>query len=144
MTRHALQEAGKALTTGLSAGTLVVVELTNESELFMIGVITKPKHTILVAVEVPEMGRLIPGDEVLEVRKFEPIPKSVYFDRQAVPGVRRRCPRCPETCGLRRSRRSAPFGPKYGPSHGGSWICLGSRVQADARRFAAHSAARSR
>jgi hypothetical protein len=67
-----LQEAGKALTTGLSAGTLEVVELTNESELFMIGVITKPKHTILVAVEVPEMGRLIPGDEVLEVRKFEP------------------------------------------------------------------------
>ena len=60
VTRHALQEAGKALTTGLSAGTLEVVELTNESELFMIGVITKPKHTILVAVEVPEMGRLIP------------------------------------------------------------------------------------
>ena len=94
VTRHALQEAGKALTTGLSAGTLVVIELTDESELFMIGVITKPKHTILVAVGVPEMGRLIPGDEVLEVRKFEvtQADSNRFILTEKVFPVRPRCP----------------------------------------------------
>ncbi len=51
---------------------IVVYGLTNESETFMIGVVTKPNHTIVEAREVLGMGRLIPGDEVFEVHKFEP------------------------------------------------------------------------
>ncbi len=44
----------------------------HESETFIIGVVTKPKHTIVEAREVLDIGRLIPGDEVREVHKFEP------------------------------------------------------------------------
>ena len=72
VTRSWLQNEGRRLSSGAAVGSLVVVELTNESETFMIGVVTKPKHTIVEAREVLEMGRLKPGDEVLEVHKFEP------------------------------------------------------------------------
>ena len=72
VTRHALQTAGQCLASGMAVGSLVVVELTNESEMFMFEVVIKAKHTITVAIQVTEMGQLLPGDEVLDVRKFEP------------------------------------------------------------------------
>ncbi len=60
------------MTTALAAGALVVVELTNECDMHMIGVVKKPSHAIVQHKEVREMGRLEPGDEVLEVHTFEP------------------------------------------------------------------------
>ncbi len=41
-------------------------------ETFIIGVVTRPAHTIVETMEVRDMGPLLAGDVVFEVHKFEP------------------------------------------------------------------------
>ena len=57
---------------GLRIGDLVVIELLNECETFMIGVVTKAWHKHEGPdVEVPCMGTVKQDDELVAVRKFE-------------------------------------------------------------------------
>ena len=72
-TRSALQDQGERLSAGVTLGQVIAVELTFESEVFMLGVVTKTKYTIDSQYESEYMGTLMPGDHVVEVRKFEPV-----------------------------------------------------------------------
>jgi hypothetical protein len=77
LTRHALQERGVSLCEEIEEGSLVAVELTNESEVFMLGVIVPGPDGEEGVYRVLEnsqsyMGRLEPGDQVIQVQKFEP------------------------------------------------------------------------
>jgi hypothetical protein len=72
ITRSFLRDAGVKLGKGLRIGDLVVIELLNECETFMIGVVTKAWHKHEGPdVEVPCMGTVKQGDELVAVRKFE-------------------------------------------------------------------------
>jgi hypothetical protein len=77
LTRHALQERGVSLCEEIEEGALVAVELTHESEVFMLGVVVPGPEGEEGVYRVMEhsqsnMGRLEPGDRVIQVRKFEP------------------------------------------------------------------------
>ena len=65
------RDEGKKLGMELRIGDLVVVELSHESEAFMIGVVTKAWHRHEGAdVEVPHMGTVKRNDELVQVRNF--------------------------------------------------------------------------
>ena len=72
ITRSFLRDAGEKLGKQLRIGDLVVVELLNESETFMIGVVTKAWHQHEGPdAEVPYMGTVKRNDQLVRVRKFE-------------------------------------------------------------------------
>ena len=77
MTRHALQQLGAALAETISEDNVIAVELTHESEVFMLGIVVPGPDGEEGPYRVMEhsqsyMGRLEPGDRVIQVRKFEP------------------------------------------------------------------------
>ena len=77
-TRSALQNAGKELCKRLKLGDIVSIEVSFGSEVYMLGVVTKTWHLHEGPdAEYPMGGRtkfrLEPGDELIEIRKFEPI-----------------------------------------------------------------------
>ena len=77
MTRHALQQLGTALAETISEDDVIAVELTHESEVFMLGIVVPGPDGEEGSYRVMEhsqsyMGRLEPGDRVIQVRKFEP------------------------------------------------------------------------
>ena len=73
LTRSYLANKGKALGLQVKVGDVIVVELTHENEKYMLGVVTKAhyKHSG-EDIEVPYMGTIKAGDDLIEVRKFEP------------------------------------------------------------------------
>ena len=77
MTRHALQQLGAELAEIISEDDVIAVELTHEFEVFMLGiVIPGPEgeegvHRVMEHTQ-SYMGRMEPGDRVIQVRKFEP------------------------------------------------------------------------
>jgi len=86
LTRHALQERGVALCEEIEKGMLIDVELTLESEVFMLGVVVPgPDGEEGVYREMENaqsyMGRLELGDRVLQVRSLS-LRKlaQTYFD----------------------------------------------------------------
>jgi hypothetical protein len=77
MTRHALQQLGATLVESISEDDIIAVELTHESEVFMLGIVITGPEGEESAYRVMEhtqsyMGRLEPGDRVIQLRKFEP------------------------------------------------------------------------
>ena len=72
-TRSALQDQGERMAAAVKLGQVIAVELTFESEVFMLGVVTREKYTIERQYLSEYMGTLKPGDHVVEVRKFEPV-----------------------------------------------------------------------
>ena len=77
MTRHAIQQLGAELAETVSEDDVIAVELTHESEVFMLGiVIPGPEgeegvHRVMEHTQ-SYMGRMGPGNRVIQVRKFEP------------------------------------------------------------------------
>lgn len=76
MTRHALQQLGTALAETISEDDVIAVELTHESEVFMLGIVVPGPDGEEGSYRVMEhsqsyMGRLEPGDRVIQVRKFQ-------------------------------------------------------------------------
>ena len=77
LTRHALQERGVVLAETIEEDHIIAVELTHESEVFMLGIVVPGPDGEEGVYRVMEhaqsyMGRLEPGDRVIQVRKFEP------------------------------------------------------------------------
>ena len=77
MTRHALQQLGTALAETISEDDVIAVELTHESEVFMLGIVVpgpdgEEGSYRIIQHSQSHMGRLEPGDRVIQVRKFEP------------------------------------------------------------------------
>lgn len=77
MTRHALQQLGAELAEIISEDDVIAVELTHESEVFMLGIVIPGPEGEEGVYRVMEhtqsyMGRMGPGDRVIQVRKFEP------------------------------------------------------------------------
>ena len=58
-TRSALQDQGERMSAGVMLGQVIAVELTFESEVFMLGVVTKTKYTIDRQYESEYMGMVI-------------------------------------------------------------------------------------
>ena len=77
LTRHALEERGVSLCEEIDEGALVAVKLTFDAEVFMLGVVVPGPDGDEGVYRVMEksqsyMGRLEPGDLVIQVRIFEP------------------------------------------------------------------------
>ena len=74
LTRSYLANKGKALGLQVKVGDVIVVELTHENEKYMLGVVTKAhyKHSG-EDIEVPYMGTVTARDDLVDVRKFEPM-----------------------------------------------------------------------
>ncbi len=79
MTRHALQQllVGAELAVIISEGDFIAVELTHETEVFMLEIsIPGPEGEEGVYRVIDQtqsyMGRMEPGDRVMQIRKFEP------------------------------------------------------------------------
>ena len=74
LTRSYLANKGKALGLQVKVGDVIVVELTHENEKYMLGVVTKAhyKHSG-EDIEVPYMGTIKARDDLVDVRKFEPM-----------------------------------------------------------------------
>jgi hypothetical protein len=75
LTRHALKERGVILCDEVEEGMLIAVELTHDSEVFMLGVVVPGPDGEEGVYRVMEnaqsyMGRLEPGDQVLQVRSL--------------------------------------------------------------------------
>jgi len=75
--RHVLQQLGATLAESISEDDVIAVELTHESEVFMLGIVIPGPEGEECVYRVMEhaqsyMGRLEPGDRVIQVRKFEP------------------------------------------------------------------------
>ena len=74
LTRSYLTNKGKELGLKVKVGDVVVVELTYENEKYMLGVVTRTHYThIGPDTNVPHMGKVTAGDDLIDVRKFEPI-----------------------------------------------------------------------
>jgi len=93
LTRSYFANKGKALGSQVKVGDVIVVELTNENEKYMLGVVTKAhyKHSG-EDIEVPYMGTIKARDDLVDVRKFEPMrggqPSQVVpTGREALPCV---------------------------------------------------------
>jgi hypothetical protein len=56
-----------------NAAYVIAFEMTFESDVFMLGLVTKTKYTIDTRYESEYMGTRKPGDHVVEVRKLEPV-----------------------------------------------------------------------
>jgi hypothetical protein len=74
LTRSYLANKGKELGLQVKVGDVIVVELTHENEKYMLGVVTKAhyKHSG-EDIEVPYMGTVKARDDLVDVRKFEPM-----------------------------------------------------------------------
>jgi hypothetical protein len=77
MTRHALQQLGAELAETVSEDDVIAVELTHESEVFTLGIAIPGPEGEEGVYRVMEhaqsyMGRMEPGDRLIQVRKFEP------------------------------------------------------------------------
>jgi hypothetical protein len=74
LTRSYFANKGKALGLQVKVGDVIVVELTHENEKYMLGVVTKAhyKHSG-EDIEVPYMGTIKARDDLVDVRKFEPM-----------------------------------------------------------------------
>ena len=76
LTHSYLANKGKALGLQVKVGdvTVIVVELTHENEKYMLGVGTKAHYTHSGEdIEVPYMGTIKARDDLVDVRKFEPM-----------------------------------------------------------------------
>ena len=74
LTRSYFANKGKALGLQVKVGDVIVVELTHENEKYMLGVVTKAHYTHSGEdIEVPYMGTIKARDDLVDVRKFEPM-----------------------------------------------------------------------
>ena len=74
LTRSYLANKGKALGLQVKVGDVIVVELTHENEKYMLGVVTKAHYTHSGEdIEVPYMDTIKARDDLVDVRKFEPM-----------------------------------------------------------------------
>ena len=74
LTRSYLANKGKALGLQVKVGDVIVVELTHENEKYMLGAVTKAHYTHSGEdIEVPYMDTIKARDDLVDVRKFEPM-----------------------------------------------------------------------
>ena len=135
LTRSYFANKGKALGLQVKVGDVIVVELTHENEKYMLGVVTKAhyKHSG-EDIEVPYMGTVKARDDLVDVRKFEPMRgvnrlQVVPTGREALPCVHGRHA---QDSGRRRSEEGggASRTQRTRPERRLSWLRVCSGVQA--------------